>query len=46
MWRDREDKFDLADIGGETDASTHDPTIILACRAQWAGHGQTDVQSI
>ena len=40
MWRDREDKFDLADIGGETGASTHDPNHILAVpRAQWAGHG-------
>jgi hypothetical protein len=32
MRRDREDKLDLADVGGEANASTHDPNIALPGR--------------
>jgi hypothetical protein len=38
MWRDREHELDLADIGGEPDASTHDPTISQPC----AGSNELD----
>ena len=44
MRRDREDEFDLADIGGEAGAATHGASIVVPeRRGQAAGHGDAIV---
>jgi hypothetical protein len=46
MRRDREHKLDLADIGGKTDAATHDSDLSLASQpTKETGHDRSGVRT-